>query len=89
MVNVLVHGTTSTCGIAFGGLPDDCIPDSTYRFEHDTFTPVCTNAASLCDGLQKLGKLKHLRLIAHSRGGLVARLAGLLPCGQGGEGRAD
>lgn len=44
-------------------------------FEHDTFRPIQENAETLAQLLQTHLTAKHILLIAHSRGGLVARLA--------------
>lgn len=63
-------------------LGSDAEAVSFLRFEHDTFHPVSVNAERLCRRVQdKLsrtsgaGQDAELLLIAHSRGGLVVRLA--------------
>ena len=52
------------------------------RFEHDTYHPISVNAERLCELVRdklsqysRAGQETELLLIAHSRGGLVARLA--------------
>ena len=55
---------------------------SFLRFEHDTYHPISVNAERLCELVRdklsqysRAGQETELLLIAHSRGGLVARLA--------------
>jgi hypothetical protein len=47
----------------------------TLRYEHDTFLSIQDNADALVDCAKKLPKPDPLYLVAHSRGGLVARIA--------------
>lgn len=74
---VFVHGTAS-CGIAglkdlFSLTVDDWpLPGPVYRFEHDTFQPINDNAKLLAKRIGDLVRCRHLLLVAHSRGGLVA-----------------
>ncbi len=77
---VFVHGTLS-CGIQ--GLKDLFPPGlpmagPVYRFEHDTFQRVETNAHELVTPIKERLSTNHLLLAAHSRGGLVAKLAATL-----------
>ena len=73
---VFVHGTVS-CGIQ--GLkdlyPSIAFPLPIYRYEHDTFQPLHDNASELAELIATRIQVKRLLLAAHSRGGLVARLA--------------
>jgi hypothetical protein len=74
---VFVHGTVS-CGIQ--GLKDLIVPrlampHAIYRFEHDTFAELIANAEELVSLIKNRLITKRLLLAAHSRGGLVARLA--------------
>jgi hypothetical protein len=70
---VFVHGTVS-CGIqGLKDMPNLSVP--AYRYEHDTFRPVQENAAELAGLIQTRIEAKNLLLVAHSRGGIVARLA--------------
>jgi hypothetical protein len=72
-VVVFVHGTVS-CGIqGLKDMPDLGVP--VYRFEHDTFRPIHENGTQLADLISAKLDSKNLLLVAHSRGGLVARLA--------------
>ena len=68
---IWVHGTLS-CGLE--GLKDlPILPQiPIYRFEHDTFLDIGENASQLCGLVRQLG-YKRIYLLAHSRGGLVAR----------------
>jgi len=70
---VWVHGTAS-CGLE--GIKDlPTLPHMPmYRFEHDTFHEIGENADELAS---LIGQLRYSRtqLLAHSRGGLVARFA--------------
>jgi pimeloyl-ACP methyl ester carboxylesterase len=70
---IWVHGTLS-CGLE--GLKDlQQVPKiPMYRFEHDTFHEIADNASELADLVRGLG-YKRIYLLAHSRGGLVARFA--------------
>jgi hypothetical protein len=81
---VFVHGTVS-CGIqglkelypalASGGAPVFNAALPVYRFEHDTFERVQDNASALARLITERLNVQHLLLAAHSRGGLVARMA--------------
>ena len=86
---VFVHGMVS-CGIQ--GLkdlyppPGVAIPHPVYRYEHDTFRPLDENASELAQLIHSRIRTNRLLIAAHSRGGLVARLAldDLLRRGYGG-----
>jgi hypothetical protein len=74
---VFVHGTAS-CGLQ--GLKDllPFPPPPGYpvrRFEHDTFAPILDNATELTRLIDKTIRVDRLLMVAHSRGGLVARAA--------------
>jgi pimeloyl-ACP methyl ester carboxylesterase len=74
---VFVHGTAS-CGLQ--GLKDlfaapALPPYQVRRFEHDTFSTIIDNAADLVRLIKTSVRVDKLLLVAHSRGGLVARLA--------------
>lgn len=69
---VFVHGTLS-CSLPNLALLPFRVP--TFRFEHDTFQPITENAEKLVEAVTTLLQPDPLHLIAHSRGGLVARLA--------------
>jgi hypothetical protein len=85
---VFVHGMVS-CGIQ--GLKDlyppaEGLPHPVYRYEHDTFRSLDENSTELAQLIHSRIRAKRLLLAAHSRGGLVARLAldDLLRRGYGG-----
>jgi hypothetical protein len=72
---VFIHGTVS-CGLQ--GLKDlyaTAAPQQVYRYEHDTFRKVDENGAELAELISSRLRAKRLLLVAHSRGGLVARVA--------------
>jgi len=74
---VLIHGT-GACGIELlrrivTGTPA-IAPNRVYRYEHDTFLAIEDNADELASLLSK-SECPELLLLAHSRGGLVARRA--------------
>ncbi|HSU30772.1 MAG TPA: hypothetical protein VLJ11_06020 [Bryobacteraceae bacterium] len=73
---VFVHGTAS-CGVQ--GLKDlYAFSQPQYpvrRFEHDTFRKLTYNADELVQLIKSSIRVDNLLLVAHSRGGLVARLA--------------
>jgi hypothetical protein len=72
-VMVFVHGTLS-CGLeGLQHLKNIAIP--VYRYEHDTFARIEANGRELADLIHERINAKQLLLIAHSRGGLVARIA--------------
>ncbi|SFO04079.1 Lipase (class 3) [Nitrosospira briensis] len=76
---VFVHGTVS-CGIQglkdlFPQMTEELIPEPVYRFEHDTFLKLDANAKELVALIKEHIDTKQLLLAAHSRGGLVAKLA--------------
>lgn len=74
---VLVHGTLSSCYQAFADLPPDQFGDDpVFRFEHDTCAELADNEERLRDLLVHVSAAVEIRLLAHSRGGLVARAAG-------------
>ncbi len=70
---VWVHGTLS-CGLE--GLKDlPVLPKiPMYRFEHDTFHEIGENASELANLINQLG-CQRTCILAHSRGGLVARFS--------------
>lgn len=70
---VWVHGTLS-CGLE--GLKDlPTLPKiPMYRFEHDTFHEIGENASELARLINQLG-YRRTYMLAHSRGGLVARFS--------------
>jgi pimeloyl-ACP methyl ester carboxylesterase len=81
---VFVHGTLS-CGIQglkdlyprslfWSSGPSDK-PNQVYRYEHDTFLSVRDNGTELADLIARHLDAKRLLIAAHSRGGLVARVA--------------
>jgi pimeloyl-ACP methyl ester carboxylesterase len=73
-VIVFVHGTYS-CAIPHLALLHP-LKLPAYRFEHDTFRPVAANADDLTAAIRSLIPHKaKVHLVAHSRGGLVCRLA--------------
>ena len=79
MVTVVVHGTMSCRLPGLLTLHDaGCITEPMLRYEHDTFTGIAVNATELAGLIRQRfsdpGR-PHIRLIAHSRGGLVARWA--------------
>jgi hypothetical protein len=70
---VFVHGTLS-CGLeSLQHLENIAIP--VYRYEHDTFARIEANGTELASLIHEKINAKQLLLIAHSRGGLVARIA--------------
>ena len=74
---VFVHGTVS-CGIQ--GLKDLYSatarpPAPVYRYEHDTFLRLDSNGLELAGLIRDRLDAKHLLIAAHSRGGLVAKIA--------------
>jgi pimeloyl-ACP methyl ester carboxylesterase len=73
-VAVFVHGTFS-CGLqSLKEFPPPAgIP--VFRYEHDTFRSIDESARELVALIADRLRAKELTLIAHSRGGLVARLA--------------
>jgi hypothetical protein len=74
---VLVHGTLSSCYQAFEGLPASIFgTDPVFRFEHDTCAELSVNEDALCDCLVHASAGVEIVLLAHSRGGLIARGAG-------------
>lgn len=78
---VVVHGTGS-CGIPIAdALMRAGVPGPVYRFEHDTFVSISSNARELATLTQKLGT-QAIVLVCHSRGGLVGRQAAHLLCQQ-------
>jgi hypothetical protein len=76
-VIVIVHGTGS-CAISIAdALMKAGVPTPVYRFEHDTFVSITSNARELATLVQRLGT-QALVLVCHSRGGLVGRQAASL-----------
>lgn len=74
---VFVHGTAS-CGLqALKDLFAVPAPPGypVRRFEHDTFAPILDNATDLSRLIDKTIRVDRLLVVAHSRGGLVARAA--------------
>ena len=73
-VIVFVHGTYSCAVPHLALLHPLKLP--AYRFEHDTFKPVTENKNRLVQAVAAfIPKGARLYLVAHSRGGLVSRLA--------------
>lgn len=75
-VIVFVHGTAS-CGIGcLKPLLDagNWYGVQIFRFEHDTFLTISNNAAALVDLILEKLPVKRILLVAHSRGGLVAKM---------------
>ena len=70
---VFVHGTFSCALPNLALLHPLGVP--TFRFEHDTLEPIAENAEKLVEAVTTLLQPDPLHLVAHSRGGLVARLA--------------
>lgn len=80
-VVVAVHGTMSTAMPLASVLRQVASPGTRIvRFEHDTWLPVPENARTLADAVRRLGAPRVV-LVAHSRGGLVARTAAQLLAG--------
>jgi hypothetical protein len=75
-VCVYVHGTRSCCLPALEQLREVLGEASVVRFEHDTFLSIEQNTTDLCDAIRRSVNTNRLLLVGHSRGGLVARLAG-------------
>lgn len=74
---VLVHGTLSCCYGAFEGLPTSFFSDrQVFRFEHDTCAEIEDNVETLLKILKDAPPEVGICLVAHSRGGIVARQAG-------------
>jgi pimeloyl-ACP methyl ester carboxylesterase len=76
---VFVHGTLS-CALQslkdlFPTTPHD---ELVFRFEHDTFARIGENGRELATLIRDKLPVKRLVLVAHSRGGLVARIAAAL-----------
>jgi len=70
---IWVHGTASCCLEGIKDLP--ALPQiPMYRFEHDTFHEISENAIELAALISQLG-YSRTHILAHSRGGLVARFA--------------
>lgn len=72
---IAIHGTMGCAmplAAACRGIVEPEIP--ILRFEHDTWLPIHENANELASQLFRLGA-KRVLLVAHSRGGLVARHA--------------
>lgn len=80
-VTVYVHGTLSTTLAALEILDHArCLTEPTFRYEHDTFRGLRHSAAELSELIHTwFGRgpdgWPRVRLVAHSRGGLVARWA--------------
>jgi pimeloyl-ACP methyl ester carboxylesterase len=73
-VLVFVHGTFSCALPNLALLHPLKIPS--FRFEHDTFVEITENAARLVQAIRAFAAdAKRIYLVAHSRGGLVARFA--------------
>lgn len=70
---IFVHGTLSCSLPNLALLHPLRVP--TFRFEHDTFQSITENADKLVKAVTTLLQPDPLHLIAHSRGGLVTRLA--------------
>ncbi len=72
---VFVHGTVSCSIQSLKDLFPANLGVPIYRYEHDTFLPVSDNASELADLIGNHLRAKRLTIVAHSRGGLVARIA--------------
>ena len=69
---VFIHGTVSCAVGSLERLGALSVP--AFRYEHDTFQPITSNAEDLAKRIAVLG-FDRILLAAHSRGGLVARWA--------------
>ncbi|PRZ08585.1 hypothetical protein BCE75_101295 [Isoptericola sp. CG 20/1183] len=83
---VVVHGTMS-CAIPLAETVLDVVGAAgvdvpVLRFEHDTWLPIWESVDELVAGVRALGAASVL-LVGHSRGGLVARDAGILLAADG------
>jgi hypothetical protein len=73
---VFIHGTCSYGLVGLAQLaPFAKGPLPLFRYEHDTFIPASENGMALAKLIDDKVRTKSLTLIAHSRGGLVARFA--------------
>jgi len=70
---VFIHGTFS-CAVPNLAVLDP-LGMPAYRFEHDTFLSISENAQRLVESARGYLTGHELHFVAHSRGGLVARLA--------------
>lgn len=71
---VAIHGTMA-CALPLAAELQALVGDTPLlRFEHDTWLPISTNARQLEEAVYRLN-LDEVVLVAHSRGGLVAREA--------------
>lgn len=76
--SIFVHGTLSHGLKGLSDLPSlQAGQQSLFRYEHDTFLSVDSNGEELAQLIGSRINANVLTLIAHSRGGLVARLARL------------
>lgn len=76
--SVFVHGTLSHGLVGLSDMPSvQAGQRSLFRYEHDTCLPVDSNGEELAQLIISKLNTSALTLIAHSRGGLVARLARL------------
>jgi len=74
-IAIMVHGTFS-CSIPAMVLLDRHLAVPAFRFEHDTFAPLARNASDLVHAVHTaIPQGLSIYFLAHSRGGLVARLA--------------
>ena len=71
---ILVHGTRS-CGMPAVVDLADALTVPAHRFEHDTHIAIHENAAELARLIADKVTCTRLYILAHSRGGLVAKLA--------------
>jgi pimeloyl-ACP methyl ester carboxylesterase len=71
---VAVHGTMSTAIPMAGALASLVPRHRIVRFEHDTWHSIVQNSDLLAQQIWRLGP-ERISLVAHSRGGLVARRA--------------
>lgn len=72
---VFVHGTVSCAIQSLKDFYNAGIDIPIYRYEHDTFLPVSENGAELANLIGAHVRARRLMIVAHSRGGLVARIA--------------
>jgi pimeloyl-ACP methyl ester carboxylesterase len=76
---VIVHGTGSCAIPIAAALMKAGVTKPVYRFEHDTFASIASNAKDLATLAQAVPS-PGLLLACHSRGGLVGRQAAQLLC---------
>ena len=85
---IIVHGTRS-CALPALNTLSNYLRLPARRYEHDTFVPLIDNAEELATLIEQSVSCARLVLIAHSRGGLIARLAASLLRQQAWTGTAE